>query len=76
MKRRQRERVQDSGETQRETECVRDGAWQREEAASVVKWAVGENVMGEMRIILKGQDYINSKNNFNYMSPTANAIFT
>jgi len=33
---------------------VRDGAWQREEVASVVKWAVGENVMGEIRVGLKG----------------------
>jgi hypothetical protein len=33
-------REQDSGETERE--CVRDGAWQREEVALVVKWTIGE----------------------------------
>ncbi len=30
MKRKERERVQDSGETERERDGVRDGAWQRE----------------------------------------------
>jgi hypothetical protein len=44
MKRKSRERVQDSGETERV--CVRDGAWQREEVASVIKWTFGENVKG------------------------------
>jgi hypothetical protein len=29
-------------------------AWQREEVASVVKWAVGENIMGEIIVGLKG----------------------
>ncbi len=29
--------MQDSGETERERECVRDGAWKREEVALVVK---------------------------------------
>jgi hypothetical protein len=32
---------------------VRDGAWQREEVASAVKWAVGENVIVEIRVGLK-----------------------
>ncbi len=31
-----------------------DGVGQREEVALVVKWAVGENVMGEIRVGLKG----------------------
>jgi hypothetical protein len=44
MKRKRRERVQDSGETERV--CVRDGAWQREEVASVIKWTFGENIKG------------------------------
>ena len=35
-------REQDSIETERDSVCVRDGAWQREEVASAVKWAVGE----------------------------------
>ncbi len=42
MKRKEGEREQDSGETKRERECVRNGAWQREEVASVIKRAVGE----------------------------------
>jgi hypothetical protein len=38
--------VPDSGETERESVCVRDGAWQREEVESVVKRAVGEKHNG------------------------------
>jgi hypothetical protein len=33
---------------------VRDGAWQREEVASVVKMAVEENGIVEIRIRLRG----------------------
>jgi hypothetical protein len=40
MKCERRERVQDSGETERK--CVRDRAWQREEVVSVVKWTTGK----------------------------------
>ena len=40
MKQKEGERVQDSGET--EGECVREGAWKREEVVSVVKRAIGE----------------------------------
>ncbi len=36
MKPKEGEREQDSGETERESVCVRDGVWQREEVASVV----------------------------------------
>ncbi len=52
MKWKRTERVQDSGETERE--CVRDRAWERQEVVSVVKRAIGENVMGEIRVGLKG----------------------
>jgi len=38
MKWKRRERVEDSRETDRESVCVRDRAWQREEVVSVVKW--------------------------------------
>jgi hypothetical protein len=46
----------DIAERQREREsvCERDSAWQREEVASVVKWSIEENVMGEIRVGLKG----------------------
>jgi hypothetical protein len=54
MKGKKRERVLDSGDTERESVCVRDRAWQREVVTSVIKQAFGENVMGEIRVGLKG----------------------
>ncbi len=41
IKRKEGEREQDSGETERRV-CVRDRAWQREEVASVVKQTIRE----------------------------------
>ncbi len=42
MKQKEGGREDESGETERECVCERDGAWQREEVASVIKLAVGE----------------------------------
>ncbi len=41
MKWKEGEREQDAGETERE--CAREGGWQREEVASVLKMTVEEN---------------------------------
>ncbi len=51
MKQKEGEREQDSGETERE--CARDGAWQKEEVASVVKMTVDENGIVGIRIGLR-----------------------
>jgi len=42
IERKRRGREQESGETEKERVCVRDGEWQKEEVASVVKWAIEE----------------------------------
>jgi hypothetical protein len=47
------EREQDGGETERESVCVRDRVWQREEVASVVKTAIEENGIVGIRIKLR-----------------------
>jgi hypothetical protein len=54
MKWKEGEIEQDNGETERERDCVRDGVWQREEVALVVKMAVEENGIVEIRIGLRG----------------------
>ncbi len=43
MKQKEGGREQDSGETERERESAREGGWQQEKVASVVKMTVEEN---------------------------------
>jgi hypothetical protein len=62
-------------EQDRERVCVRDGAWYREEVASVVKWTIGENVIGEIRGGLKRVRLHKFQNNINVLGPTVSAIF-
>ncbi len=51
MKRKEGEREQDSGETKRA--CVREGGWQWEEIALVVKTTIEENGIVRIRIGLR-----------------------
>ncbi len=53
LKRKEGEREQDSGETERERVCVREGGWQQEEVASVVKMTAEENGTVGIRIGLR-----------------------
>jgi hypothetical protein len=53
MKWKEGEREQDTGETKRERECVREGGWQRVEVVSVVKMTYEENGPFGIRIGLK-----------------------
>jgi hypothetical protein len=53
MKQKEGEREQDTGETEREKECVREGGWLREEVESVVKTTVKENGPFGIRIRLR-----------------------
>ncbi len=43
MKRKEGEREQDAGETERESVCEREGGWLQEAVVSVVKMTVEEN---------------------------------
>ncbi len=54
---------------------MRDGAWQREEVASVVKWAVEENILVEIRVGLKRIRLHKFQNNFYGLSPHGQCYF-